>query len=62
LASIPTTFFGRSELFFLSVLFADLPLFGRPGGLSPLAFFTRPKKACKKELKQWLNPWRGTEC
>jgi len=25
---------------------------GRPGGLSPLAFFDRLKKALKKELKQ----------
>jgi len=33
-------------------------LFGRPGGLSPLAFFERLKKAFKKELKQRLNPWR----
>ncbi len=42
------------EGFFISVLF-----FWRPGGLSPLAFFPRLKKARKKELRQRLNPWRS---
>jgi len=33
--------------------------FVRPVGLSPLAFFAA-EKACKKELKQRLNPWRNS--